>query len=55
MYKVLDEMQSVDQNIYFFALNLFENSNVRETFISIRRERGLIWLQCKYNVANATN
>lgn len=53
--KVLDEMQGVDQNIYFFALDLFENSNARETFISLKNERRLIWLQCKYNSANSAS
>ncbi|MCD7467311.1 hypothetical protein HAX54_004658 [Datura stramonium] len=54
--KVLDEMQGVDQSIYFFALDLFENPNARETFISLKSERRLIWLQCKFNTsANAAN
>ncbi|XP_006348076.1 uncharacterized protein [Solanum tuberosum] len=53
--KVLDEMQGVDQSIYFFALDLFENSNARETFISLKNERRLIWLQCKYNSANSAS
>ncbi|CAN4092609.1 unnamed protein product [Withania somnifera] len=54
--KVLDEMQGVDQSIYFFALDLFENPNARETFISLKNERRLIWLQCKFNAsANAAN
>ncbi|KAK4370949.1 hypothetical protein RND71_010424 [Anisodus tanguticus] len=43
--KVLDEMQVVDQSIYFFALDLFENPNARETFISLKTERRLTWLQ----------
>lgn len=45
--KVLDEMQGVDQRIYFFALDLFENPNARETFISLKSERRLPWLQGK--------
>lgn len=54
--KVLDEMQGVDQSIYFFALDLFENPNARETFISLKNERRLTWLQCKFNTsANAAN
>ncbi|KAF3649375.1 putative carboxylesterase 18 [Capsicum annuum] len=54
--KVLDEMQGVDQSIYFFALDLFENPNARETFLSLKSERRLIWLQCKFNTsANAAN
>lgn len=54
--KVLDELQGVDQSIYFFALDLFENPNARETFISLKNERRLTWLQCKFNTsANAAN
>lgn len=54
--KVLDEMQGVDQSIYFFALDLFENPNARETFLSLKSERRLIWLQCKFNTsANVAN
>ncbi|KAF8411998.1 hypothetical protein HHK36_004557 [Tetracentron sinense] len=45
--KVLDEMQAVDQHLYFLALDLFENPNARETFISLKSERRLTWLQGK--------
>ncbi|PON84006.1 hypothetical protein TorRG33x02_203000 [Trema orientale] len=45
--KVLDEMQGLDQRIYFFALDLFENPNARETFISLKNEKRLPWLQGK--------
>ncbi|KAK6912237.1 Harbinger transposase-derived nuclease domain [Dillenia turbinata] len=34
--KVLDEMQGVDQRLYFLALDLFENPTSREIFISLR-------------------
>ncbi|KAG6777715.1 hypothetical protein POTOM_017544 [Populus tomentosa] len=37
--KVLDEMQGVDQRIYFLALDLFENPNAREIFISLKSEK----------------
>ncbi|CAM8994332.1 unnamed protein product [Rhodiola kirilowii] len=46
--KVLDEM-GVDKHIYFLALDLFENPNARETFISLKRERRLTWLERKCN------
>lgn len=49
--KVLDEMQGVDQQIYFFALDLFENPNARETFISLKSEKRLPWLQRKCNAS----
>ncbi|MCL7046204.1 hypothetical protein MKW94_014029 [Papaver nudicaule] len=45
--KVLDEIQGLDQRIYFFALDLFENPNARETFISLKSERRVTWLQGK--------
>ncbi|PPS20433.1 hypothetical protein GOBAR_AA00163 [Gossypium barbadense] len=45
--KVLDEMQGVDQRIYFLALDLFENPNAREIFISLRSDKRLPWLQRK--------
>ncbi|KAI3872158.1 hypothetical protein MKW98_011650 [Papaver atlanticum] len=44
---VLDEIQGLDQQIYFFALDLFENPNARETFISLKSERRVTWLQGK--------
>ncbi|KAK4857723.1 hypothetical protein QYF36_005147 [Acer negundo] len=50
--KVLDEMQGVDQRIYFLALDLFENPNAREIFISLKREKWLLWLQGKCNVSS---
>ncbi|GKV25414.1 hypothetical protein SLEP1_g34857 [Rubroshorea leprosula] len=47
--KVLDEMQGVDQQSYFSALDLFENSSAREIFISLKSEKRLLWLQGKCN------
>jgi hypothetical protein len=47
--KVLDEMQGVDQRIYFLALDLFENPSAREIFISLKSEKRLPWLQGKCN------
>ncbi|KAK9162093.1 hypothetical protein Syun_002995 [Stephania yunnanensis] len=49
--KVLDEIQDLDERVYFFALDLFENPNARETFISLKSERRLIWLQGKFNAS----
>uniref|UniRef100_A0A6N2L2V1 Uncharacterized protein n=1 Tax=Salix viminalis TaxID=40686 RepID=A0A6N2L2V1_SALVM len=45
--KVLDEMQGVDQRIYFLALDLFENPNAREIFISLKSDKRFPWLQGK--------
>ena len=47
--KVLDEMQGVDQRIYFLALDLFENPNAREIFISLKSDKRFPWLQGKYS------
>ena len=51
--KVLDEMPGVDQHTYFFALDLFENPNARETFISLKNEKRLPWLQGKSNSSSS--
>ncbi|CAN1243450.1 hypothetical protein LINPERPRIM_LOCUS5689 [Linum perenne] len=53
--KVLDEIQDVDQQIYFFALELFENPDSREIFISLKNERRLPWLQGKYGASSSTD
>ncbi|KAJ4829641.1 hypothetical protein Tsubulata_035700 [Turnera subulata] len=45
--KLLDEMQGVNQQIYFLALDLFENPILREVFISLKTDRRLPWLQRK--------
>ena len=50
--KVLDEMQGVDQRIYYLALDLFENPNAREIFISLKSEKRLPWLQGKCGVTS---
>ena len=50
--KVLDEIQDVDQPVYFFALELFENPDAREIFISLKNERRLPWLQGKYSASS---
>lgn len=49
--KVLDEMQGVDERIYFLALDLFENPTAREIFISLKNEKKLMWLQGKCGVS----
>ncbi|KAK2989299.1 hypothetical protein RJ640_026682 [Escallonia rubra] len=53
--KVLDEMQGVDQRLYFFALDLFENPSAREIFISLKSERQLTWLQGKFSASSNTS
>ncbi|XP_058770691.1 uncharacterized protein LOC131644258 [Vicia villosa] len=49
--KVLDELQRVDERVYFHALDLFENSSsAREIFISLKGDKRLPWLQGKCGV-----
>ncbi|XP_024012338.1 L10-interacting MYB domain-containing protein isoform X2 [Eutrema salsugineum] len=44
----LDEMENVDDGVYFAALDLFENPGLRETFISLKANKlRLTWLQVK--------
>ncbi|KAG2334415.1 hypothetical protein Bca52824_005595 [Brassica carinata] len=53
--RALDDLQGVDQQTYFVALDLFENPSSREIFISLKYEKRLKWLQgsvelCSYIV-----
>ncbi|KAG4395390.1 hypothetical protein AAZX31_20G200900 [Glycine max] len=51
--KVLDELQGVDERLYFLALDLFENNSCAcEIFISLKGEKRLPWLQCKLSVSS---
>ncbi|GAU26853.1 hypothetical protein TSUD_02550 [Trifolium subterraneum] len=44
----LDEIQGIDQQLYFSALDLFENPSFRETFVSLKSVKiRLTWLQGK--------
>lgn len=52
--RILDEMQGVDQTLYFFALDLFENPSARETFISLKGERRLAWMQGKFRASTSS-
>ncbi|KAG4934523.1 hypothetical protein AAZX31_17G243500 [Glycine max] len=46
--KALDEIEGIDQQLYFSALDLFENPSLRETFISLKSVKiRLTWLQGK--------
>ncbi|KAF2324683.1 hypothetical protein GH714_016258 [Hevea brasiliensis] len=46
--KALDEIGDIDQQLYFAALDLFEEPNLRETFISLKGNQiRLTWLQGK--------
>ncbi|KAL6551961.1 hypothetical protein OROGR_008115 [Orobanche gracilis] len=43
----LDELQSVNDQVYFAALDLFSNRNARETFLTLKVDKRLFWLQRK--------
>jgi hypothetical protein len=43
----LDEMQGVDEQVYFAALDLFNKPNAREIFLSLKGDKRLIWLRGK--------
>lgn len=46
--RALDEIQDIDQQLYFSALDLFEDPSLRETFISLKCDKiRLAWLQGK--------
>ncbi|XP_015576992.1 L10-interacting MYB domain-containing protein [Ricinus communis] len=51
--KALDEIGDVDQQLYFAALDLFEDPNFRETFLSLKGDQlRLTWLQGKCGRSN---
>ncbi|XP_011099874.1 L10-interacting MYB domain-containing protein-like isoform X1 [Sesamum indicum] len=45
--RALDQLQGVDDQVYHAALDLFNNRNARETFLTLRVEKRSIWLQRK--------
>ncbi|KAF9620804.1 hypothetical protein IFM89_014741 [Coptis chinensis] len=45
--QVLDEISNVDESLYYAALDLFDNPNLREMFLSLKDEKRLLWLQHK--------
>lgn len=46
--RALDEIKDIDEELYFAALDMFDNPNLRETFISLKGEHiRLTWLQGK--------
>lgn len=44
---LLDEMQGVEEEVYFTALDMFKNPNAREIFLSLKSDKRLIWLRSK--------
>ncbi|XP_057492286.1 L10-interacting MYB domain-containing protein-like [Actinidia eriantha] len=45
--RLLDETQGIDEQVYFAALNLFNNPNARETFLSLKADKRWMWLCSK--------
>lgn len=46
--RALDEIEGIDQRLYFSAVELFENPSLRETFISLKSDKiRLTWIQGK--------
>lgn len=45
--KELDAMKLVDGEVYLAALDLFNNPNARETFLSLKCDKRFIWLYRK--------
>lgn len=45
--KELDELQGVDEQVYFAALDLFNNPTAREIFLSLKAGKRLTWLRGK--------
>lgn len=43
----LDELQGVDETVYFAALDLFNDPIAREIFLSLKVDKRLMWLQGK--------
>lgn len=53
--KALDEIGEADDSLYFAALNLFEDPNLRETFLSLKgNSLRLSWLQVKFGRSSST-
>lgn len=48
--KALDELKGIDEQIYYAALDLFDNRNARETFLSLKVDKRLTWLLGKCSI-----
>lgn len=42
--KELDEMQLLQEEVYLAALDLFNSPNARETFLSLKDDKRLLWI-----------
>lgn len=50
----LDQFHGLAENVYFAALEFFNNPSARETFLSLKSDMRLAWLQWKCNAASHT-
>ncbi|KAF8099824.1 hypothetical protein N665_0237s0075 [Sinapis alba] len=50
----LDGINGVAESVYFAALELFNNASARETFLSLKSDMRLAWLQWKSNAVSRT-
>ncbi|CAA7019336.1 unnamed protein product [Microthlaspi erraticum] len=50
----LHQIQDLPENVYFDALEFFNNPTARETFLSLKSHLRLAWLQFKSNAASHT-
>ncbi|KAJ0253618.1 Myb/SANT-like domain-containing protein [Hirschfeldia incana] len=50
----LDGIKGVAENVYFAALEIFNNASARETFLSLKSHLRLPWLQWKCNAVSPT-
>ncbi|XP_065855007.1 uncharacterized protein [Euphorbia lathyris] len=50
--KELDAIQGLEEGMYFAALDLFDNRNAREFFLSLKGDKRTIWLRGKCSAAH---
>lgn len=53
--RALDELQGVDESLYYAALDLFDNRSAREIFLSLKVDKRLTWLTGKFLVTLHSN
>lgn len=52
--KALDELQGINDRVYLAALDLFTSRNARETFLTLKVDKRLIWLERKCSVCSVS-
>ncbi|KAL1820592.1 hypothetical protein ACET3Z_015461 [Daucus carota] len=51
--KALDEIEGIDDPIYYASVDLFDNRDARETFLSLKVDKRLTWLLGKCSFLSA--